>query len=71
MSFWIKLTYERNVYVIDLDRVAAFCQISKGRLSFVVPDGEVTIVIHKQTDAETYQKLLDYIEKATGQSLEE
>lgn len=70
MAFWIKLTYERNVYVIDLDQVAAFCQISKGRLSFAVPDREMTIVIHQQTDAETYQKLLDYIEKTTGYSLD-
>lgn len=71
MAFWIKLTYERNVYVVDLDRVAAFCRISKGRVSFTLPDSSTTIVIHQQADCEAYQKVLDYVEKITGHQLEE
>ncbi|NJR50525.1 MAG: hypothetical protein HC780_14110 [Leptolyngbyaceae cyanobacterium CSU_1_3] len=71
MAFWIRLIYERNVYVIDLDRVAAFCQISKGRISFGLPDGETTIVVHRQTDPESYLALLDYVESRTGHRLEE
>lgn len=66
MAYWIKLTYERNIYVIDLDRVMAFCHLPNGRISFTLLDGNTVIVINQQSDPVTYQTLLDYIEKRTG-----
>jgi hypothetical protein len=69
VAFWIKLTYERNTYVVDLDRVAAFCQLSNGRISFTLPEGREQITITQQTDPITYQTLLDYVEKVSGFSL--
>ncbi len=69
MAYWIKLTYDRDVYIIDLDRVGAFCCTPNGRLSFVVLDGTVTIVLNQQSDPDTYQVILDYVEKKTGLSL--
>ena len=66
MAFWIKLTYERNTYVVDLDRVAAFCQRPNGRISFTLPPGGETITITQQTDSTGYQTLLDYVEKVSG-----
>ncbi|MGQ9870577.1 hypothetical protein [Leptodesmis sp.] len=45
MAYWIKLTYDRNTYLVDLDRVSAFCYVQNGRISFSVMDGTVTIVI--------------------------
>ncbi len=69
MAYWIKLTYDRNTYLVDLDRVSAFCYMQNGRISFSAMDGTVTIVINQQSDANTYQAILDYVEKQTGQSL--
>lgn len=68
---WIRLVYERNVFVIDLDRVSAFRLISRGRLSFYLPDGNSAIVINQQTDPDTYQKILDYVKTTTGHTLED
>lgn len=69
MACWIKLTYDRDVYIIDLDRVSAFRCTPNGRLSFAVLDGTVTIVLTQQSDPATYQAILDYVEKKTGLSL--
>lgn len=69
MAYWIKLIYDRNTYIIDLDRVSAFCHTSNGRISFSVLDGNTTIVITHQSDPTTYQAILDYVEKQTGLSL--
>lgn len=69
MPYWIKLIYDRNTYIIDLDRVSAFCYTPNGRISFSIMDGNVAIVVNQQSDAVTYQAILDYVEKQTGLSL--
>jgi len=69
VAYWIKITYERNTYVIDLDRVTAFCQAPNGRVSFTLPDSSTMIVVNQQSDIAAYQTILDYIEKHTGHSL--
>ena len=69
MTYWIKLIYDRNTYIIDLDRVSAFCHTPHGRISFSVMEGTVAIVINQQSDPATYQAILDYIEKKTGMPL--
>jgi len=66
---WIKITYERNIYVLDLDRVTAFCYVPNNRISFTLLDGTTTIVVNQQTDADAYQTLVEYVEKRTGFSL--
>ncbi|MBF2027312.1 MAG: hypothetical protein IGS48_11160 [Oscillatoriales cyanobacterium C42_A2020_001] len=69
MTYWIKLLYDRNTYIIDLDRVGAFCHTPNGRISFSVMDGSTTIVVNQQSDPASYQAILDYIEKKTGLSI--
>jgi hypothetical protein len=69
VAYWIKLTYDRSTYVIDLDRISAFCHTPNGRVSFSAFDGELTIVISQHSDPSTYQAILDYVEKRTGLSL--
>jgi len=69
VAYWIKLTYERHTYVIDLDRVTSFCCAPNGRLSFPLLDGNTTIVINQQSDPATYQAIVDYVEKRTGLTL--
>lgn len=69
MAYWIKITYERNDYVIDLDRIAAFCHMSSGKVSFSLPDGNTIITVTQQNDPSGYQTILDFIEKQTGFNL--
>lgn len=66
MPYWIKLTYDRNIYVIDLDRVSTFCHLTNGRITFSVMEGTTAIVINQQSDPATYRMILDYVEKQTG-----
>ncbi|MCY7322755.1 MAG: hypothetical protein LH660_13375 [Phormidesmis sp. CAN_BIN36] len=71
MAFWIKLTFDRTLYIIDLDRIAAFCQTSPGRVAFSLSDEKTTILVNQQKDPDTYQTILNYIEQTTGHRLEE
>jgi hypothetical protein len=71
VAFWIKLTYERNTYVVDLDRVAAFCQTASGRVKFTLPDGSLTLIITQQSDPATYQTIVDYVQKVSGFNLQD
>jgi hypothetical protein len=68
VAYWIKLTYDRNVYLVDLDLVSAFCYTRNGRVSFSILDGIVTVVINQQSDPVTYQAILDYVKQTTGLS---
>ncbi len=70
VAYWIKLTYDRNTYVVDLDRVSGFCHTQNGRISFAALEGTVTIVVNQQSDPDTYQAILEYIEHKTGISLQ-
>lgn len=69
MAYWVKITYERNIYVIDLERISAFAYTPNGRLSFYLPDGGTHVVLNPQGNPDAYQQVLDYVEKATGQTL--
>ncbi|MEQ9668576.1 hypothetical protein [Coleofasciculus sp. G2-EDA-02] len=63
---WIKLSYERNTYLIDLNRISSFVCANNGRLIFWLPDGKVRMIIHPKTNPEAYQQILDYVENTAG-----
>lgn len=69
MAYWVKITYERNIYVIDLERISAFAYTPNGRLSFYLPDGGTHVILNPQGNPDAYQQILDYLEKVTGQTL--
>jgi hypothetical protein len=66
---WIQVMYERNEYIIDLNRISSFCHSSSGRLTFWLPDSSIPIIINEQKDQDTYQKILDFIQRKTGHIL--
>ncbi|MDC0833994.1 hypothetical protein AY599_07685 [Leptolyngbya valderiana BDU 20041] len=72
MAYWIKINYERDkqVYIIDLDRIVAFSLSWNSRLTLYLTEGDRPIVLTEQSEPEAYQKVIDYIEKTTGYSLE-
>lgn len=69
----MKFIYERNTYVVNLDRINAFILTENKRLMFWIPDakGQVQIILHPQTNSKIYQQVLEYIEETKGQSLTE
>jgi hypothetical protein len=66
---WIQVSYERNDYVIDLNRISSFCYSPSNRLTFWLPDSSIPIIINEQKDPDTYQKIQDYIQRKTGHVL--
>jgi len=70
VAYWIKIFYERKEYVINFDRVNAFCYEKNGRVTFWLPDSAIPIVINPQNNLEDYQKVLDYLEKVTDVEVE-
>lgn len=69
MAYWIKVHYERNDYVVDLDRIAAFSCATGGRITFWLPESSIPIVINRQSNPEGYQKVWDYVDHVSSHSL--
>ncbi|MBN3949070.1 MAG: hypothetical protein V7K14_15285 [Nostoc sp.] len=70
MAYWVKILYERREYVVNFERVHAFCYEVNGRVTFWLPDSTLPIVINPQTNLEDYQKILDYLECVTALELD-
>ncbi len=67
MAYWIKILYERNTYVVDLDSLSTFCIETSQRVKFWIPDNSQLIVIHPQTHPDVYQQVIEYIKMVTTQ----
>ncbi|MFN6559768.1 MAG: hypothetical protein RMY28_008165 [Nostoc sp. ChiSLP01] len=65
-AYWVKILYEKNEYVINLDCISSFCHESNGRITFWLPDGTIPIIINPVSNPESYEKVVKYVEKATG-----
>jgi hypothetical protein len=63
VAYWVKIIYDRENYVIDLDRIGAFSVSSNHKITFWLPNGGASICIHPQSNAESYQKVLNYLDK--------
>jgi len=69
VAYWVKILYERKEYVVNFERVHAFCYERNGRVTFWLPDSAIPVVINPQSNLEDYQKVLDYLECVTGLEL--
>lgn len=69
MPYWIKVSYERNDYVVDLDRIGAFACTPSGRVTFWLPDSAIPIIINRQGNPDGYQRVMDYIQQVSLHSL--
>ncbi|MFH7028063.1 MAG: hypothetical protein ACHBN1_22345 [Heteroscytonema crispum UTEX LB 1556] len=65
-AHWVKINYERNEYVINLNCISSFCQETNGRITFCLPDGTIPIIINPVSNPDSYSKVMDYIQKTTG-----
>ncbi len=69
MAHWVKLNYERQDYIVDLDSVSAFACAPNGRITFWLPDGALPIVMTRQSNPEDYQQLLQHIQTVAASTL--
>ncbi len=63
MAHWIKILEDRKQYIVNLDRIAAFCAEPNQRIKFWLPDSGQPIIIHGQSNPDVYQMLCNYIDK--------
>lgn len=65
---WVRFSYDRREYAIDLKTIRAFSRSANGRLMFWLPDNGQDVVLHPTINAEAYQLVSDYIDQfVTGQ----
>lgn len=69
MAYWIRVTYERNEYVVDFDRLSAFARAPNGNITFWLPNSSIPIIINQQSNPEGYQQVLDYVQHVSAHSL--
>ncbi|MBZ8181900.1 MAG: hypothetical protein SAL07_18730 [Oscillatoria sp. PMC 1051.18] len=69
MAYWVKVKYERNEYVVDLDRISVFVVAPNGRVTFWLPDSSIPIIINRQANADDYQQVLQYVNQISSHSL--
>ncbi|MDZ7952171.1 hypothetical protein [Nostoc sp. DedQUE09] len=68
-AHWVKIIYEKNEYVINLNCISSFCHEPNGRITFWLPDGTIPIIINPVSNSESYEKVVKYVQKTTGYSL--
>lgn len=71
MAYWVKINYEKKEYVVDFERVTAFCCEPNGRVTFWLPNSAIPIVIIPRNNQEDYQKILEYIERVNNSESED
>lgn len=65
-TYWVKIFYDRNEYIINLNCISSFCHEPNGRITFWLPDSTIPIIINPTSNPESYKKVLEYIHKETG-----
>lgn len=64
--YWIKFSYDRDTYLVDLSCINTFVCAPNGKITFWLPDSGNPIVLTPQAHSDAYQTVLNYIEMATG-----
>ncbi|MGE5657064.1 MAG: hypothetical protein ACM37W_10640 [Actinomycetota bacterium] len=69
MPYWIKINYERGIYLIDLESISAFSsEPDNKRITFWLPNNSQPIILNPQGNPEAYKQVLEYIRKTSERS---
>jgi hypothetical protein len=72
VAYWIKCTYEKNTYLIDLDTIGAFSsELDNKRLTFWLPHSNQPIILSPQANSDTYKQVLDYLKKTIDRNFKD
>ena len=69
MAYWIKISEDRKQYLVNLERIGAFCAETNQRIKFWLPDSGQPLVINEQTNPKVYQALWNYLDKIVPQMI--
>ena len=69
MAYWIKISEDRKQYIVNLERIGAFCAEANQRIKFWLPDSGQPLVVNGQANPDVYQMLSNYIDKITSQGI--
>ncbi|MDB9513655.1 hypothetical protein PN499_20885 [Kamptonema animale CS-326] len=66
MGYWVKINYERSIYLIELESISAFSsEVDNKRITFWLPNSSQPIILSPQNNADAYKQVLEYIKKTT------
>ncbi len=66
MGYWIKINYDRGIYLIDLESISAFSsEVENKRITFWLPNSSLPIILSPQNNLDAYKLVLEYIKKTT------
>jgi hypothetical protein len=69
VAYWIKLIYEQNSYIIDLDTISAFSkELENNRLTFWLPNSSQPIILNSHGNSDTYKQVMDYLIKTVDRN---
>ncbi|MDF0553012.1 hypothetical protein [Kamptonema sp. UHCC 0994] len=69
MGYWVKINYERGIYLIDLESISAFSsEIDNKRITFWLPNSSQPIILIPQNNLDAYKQVLEYVKKTTEKS---
>lgn len=64
MAYWIKLIYDKNSYIIDLDTISAFSkELDNNRIAFWLPHSSQPIILNPHANSDAYKQVIDYLKK--------
>jgi hypothetical protein len=66
VGYWVKINYERSIYLIELESISAFSsEVDNKRITFWLPNSSQPIILSPQNNADAYKQVLEYIKKTT------
>ena len=69
MSYWIKINYERGVYLIDLESISAFSsELENKRITFWLPNNSQPVILSPHGNADAYRQVLEFIKKTSDRA---
>jgi hypothetical protein len=66
---WVKLFYERQEYIIDLDQIGSFCYANR-KLTFWLPESSSPIILSEDIEPDSYEKVKYFLLGKTGKPLD-
>jgi hypothetical protein len=66
---WVKIDYDRNEYIINMNSISSFCHETNGRITIWLPDVANPLIINPTSNPESYEKIVHYLQQVTGYSL--
>jgi hypothetical protein len=64
-GYWLTIKYDRDILVVNLHRIASFCINEAGKISFVIPDSKLEVVLQKAVHEQAYRKVHHYIQQVS------